>query len=143
MRVDLEVKHVVMNATKVQKEHSAAQVDYDYKRRKRSVEFRDTWLPFLVIFILSSLLFIIVKVHLREIHVSISSMVVKHFDFAEVCYWDTLLDMLSIVLLSSSVHNWCRLVIRIPRVEIFWKYFNFLGWIDLDMVIGQRDERLK
>ena len=80
---------------------------------------------------------------MREIHVSISSMVVKHVDFEEVCYWDTLLDMLSIFLFSSLIHNWLIHVIRIPRAEIFWKYFNLLCWIDLDMVIGQRDERLK
>ena len=106
------------------------------------MDFRDTWLPSLVIFLLPSLLFIIVKVHLREIHVSISSMVVKHFDFEEVCYWDALLDTLSIILLSRLVHNWIRLVIRIPRVEIFCKYFNLFCWIDLNVVIGQRVERL-
>ena len=143
VRVGPRVEKVVVNATKVENEHSVSQVevDYDYKRRKRSLEFRDTWLPSLVIFLLPSLLFIIVKVLLGV--TSISSMVVKHFDFEEVCCLNTLLDMLSITLLSCLIHNWIRLVIRIPRVEIFWKfYFEFLCWIDLDMVIGQRVERL-
>jgi hypothetical protein len=142
VRVGPRVEKVVVNATKVENEHSAAQVDYDYKRRKRPLDFRDTWLPSLVIFLLPSLLFIIVKVLLGV--TSISCMIVKHFDFEEVCCLNTLLDMLSITLLSCLIHNWIRLVIRIKRVEIFWKlYFNFLCWSDHDMIIGQRTGRWK
>ena len=36
VRVGPRVEKVVVNATKVENKHSAAQVDYDYKRRKRS-----------------------------------------------------------------------------------------------------------